>query len=190
MTSTHSGPAFPSPRKDISPVYSLILPIYNEEAVLPELIRRLSAVFDGQPAIAWSAILVNDASTPITSDSALLIGATGVTIGRPVTVGSQGADTTLGGATALGAVTAFRPAFADDIPAKPETGLRGKAIEFWLKMKELAAQTKLTFTFVPGAPDITTRPVYVLPARSVTPDWLMPCGVAASNRMSGLHSPT
>lgn len=29
--------------------------------------------------------------------------------------------------------------------AKPDTGLRGKAIEWWLKMKELAAQTKVTF---------------------------------------------
>lgn len=29
--------------------------------------------------------------------------------------------------------------------AKPDTGLRGKAIEWWLKMKELATQTKVTF---------------------------------------------
>jgi uroporphyrinogen-III decarboxylase len=29
--------------------------------------------------------------------------------------------------------------------AKPETGLRGKAIEWWLRMKEFAADTKLTF---------------------------------------------
>ena len=44
------------------PAVALVIPVYNEEAVLPELIRRLTAVFDGQPGIAWSAILVNDGS--------------------------------------------------------------------------------------------------------------------------------
>ncbi len=29
--------------------------------------------------------------------------------------------------------------------AKPDTGLRGKSIEWWLKMKEFAAETKVTF---------------------------------------------
>jgi glycosyltransferase involved in cell wall biosynthesis len=44
------------------PAVALVIPVYNEEAVLPELFRRLAAVFDGQPGIAWSAILVNDGS--------------------------------------------------------------------------------------------------------------------------------
>ena len=30
-------------------------------------------------------------------------------------------------------------------PAKPDTGLRGRAIDWWLRMKEFAAETKLTF---------------------------------------------
>jgi len=44
------------------PTIAVIIPVYNEEAVLPELFRRLGAVFDGQPGVAWSVILVNDGS--------------------------------------------------------------------------------------------------------------------------------
>jgi len=38
--------------------------------------------------------------------------------------------------------------------AKPETGLRGKAIEWWLKMKEFAAQTRVTFNGKEGSVDV------------------------------------
>ncbi len=41
---------------------AVVVPVYNEEAVLPELFRRLAAVFDGQPDCHWTAILVNDGS--------------------------------------------------------------------------------------------------------------------------------
>ena len=41
---------------------SIVIPIFNEEAVLPELLQRLGAVFDRQPEIAWTAVLVNDGS--------------------------------------------------------------------------------------------------------------------------------
>jgi len=41
---------------------TIVIPIFNEEAVLPELLRRLGAVFDAQPEIAWKALLVNDGS--------------------------------------------------------------------------------------------------------------------------------
>jgi len=44
------------------PAIAVVIPVFNEEAVLPELFRRLGAVFDGQPGIAWSAVLVNDGS--------------------------------------------------------------------------------------------------------------------------------
>jgi len=44
------------------PAVAVVVPIYNEEAVLPELFRRLAAVFDGSPGVSWSAILVNDGS--------------------------------------------------------------------------------------------------------------------------------
>jgi glycosyltransferase involved in cell wall biosynthesis len=44
------------------PAIAVVIPVYNEEPVLPELFRRLAAVFDGEPACAWSAILVNDGS--------------------------------------------------------------------------------------------------------------------------------
>ena len=44
------------------PSVALVIPVFNEEAVLPELISRLTAVFDAKPDCAWSAILVNDGS--------------------------------------------------------------------------------------------------------------------------------
>lgn len=41
---------------------TLVIPVFNEEAVLPELLGRLTALFDKHPAITWSALLVNDGS--------------------------------------------------------------------------------------------------------------------------------
>jgi glycosyltransferase involved in cell wall biosynthesis len=46
----------------IAPSIAVVIPVYNEEPVLPELFRRLAAVFDRESACAWSAILVNDGS--------------------------------------------------------------------------------------------------------------------------------
>jgi polyisoprenyl-phosphate glycosyltransferase len=45
-----------------SPAIAIVIPVFNEEAVLPELISRLAAVFDAHPGFTWSAILVNDGS--------------------------------------------------------------------------------------------------------------------------------
>jgi len=45
----------------MTPVYSLVIPIYNEEAVLPILLRRLDALLDAFDAPA-EAILVDDGS--------------------------------------------------------------------------------------------------------------------------------
>jgi dolichol-phosphate mannosyltransferase len=50
---------------DISPVLSLILPIFNEEEIIPELDRRLRLFFDdiGDPVgQSWEVIFVNDGS--------------------------------------------------------------------------------------------------------------------------------
>jgi polyisoprenyl-phosphate glycosyltransferase len=41
---------------------AIVIPVCNEEAVLPELFARLAAVFDAHAGCAWSAILVNDGS--------------------------------------------------------------------------------------------------------------------------------
>ncbi len=41
---------------------SVVIPVFNEEAVLPELFRRLQAVFDRDPGTSWTAIFVNDGS--------------------------------------------------------------------------------------------------------------------------------
>ncbi len=41
---------------------TLVIPVFNEEAVLPELFQRLAALFDGQPEVVWRALLVNDGS--------------------------------------------------------------------------------------------------------------------------------
>jgi len=44
------------------PAVTIVIPIYNEEAVLPELCRRLAALFDAHPETKWDALLVNDGS--------------------------------------------------------------------------------------------------------------------------------
>lgn len=45
-----------------SPSIALVIPVYNEEAVLPELCRRLAALFETERGYAWTAILVDDGS--------------------------------------------------------------------------------------------------------------------------------
>jgi len=49
---------------DVTPLPSvtIVIPVYNEEKVLPELCRRLAAMFDTNPGIQWDALLVNDGS--------------------------------------------------------------------------------------------------------------------------------
>jgi glycosyltransferase involved in cell wall biosynthesis len=44
------------------PQVTIVIPVFNEEAVLPELFQRLSAVFDRQPGVTWGVLLVNDGS--------------------------------------------------------------------------------------------------------------------------------
>ena len=44
------------------PSLAIVLPVFNEEAVLPELVSRLSALFESQPGYQWQAILVDDGS--------------------------------------------------------------------------------------------------------------------------------
>lgn len=39
------------------------MPVFNEEAVLPETFARLSTLFDGNPQWRWRAVLVDDGST-------------------------------------------------------------------------------------------------------------------------------
>ncbi|MCG5055937.1 MAG: glycosyltransferase family 2 protein [Myxococcales bacterium] len=66
MSSPSGSPSSPSPR----PTLSLVLPIYNEEAVIPELDRRLRAFFDGLPELAgsWEVVFVNDGSADASAD--------------------------------------------------------------------------------------------------------------------------
>lgn len=44
------------------PVLAVVIPVFNEEPVLPELIRRLQTVFAGLPDLDCEAILVDDGS--------------------------------------------------------------------------------------------------------------------------------
>jgi glycosyltransferase involved in cell wall biosynthesis len=44
------------------PVVTVVTPVFNEEAVLPELCARLTAMFDAHPDCAWRAVLVDDGS--------------------------------------------------------------------------------------------------------------------------------
>ncbi len=48
----------PAPR----PRIAIVTPVYNEEAVLPELFARLGALFDARRDCDWSAFLVDDGS--------------------------------------------------------------------------------------------------------------------------------
>jgi polyisoprenyl-phosphate glycosyltransferase len=45
-----------------APVIAVVTPVFNEEAVLPELFTRLAAVFDAQREFGWRAVLVDDGS--------------------------------------------------------------------------------------------------------------------------------
>jgi glycosyltransferase involved in cell wall biosynthesis len=44
------------------PVVAIVTPVFNEEAVLPELCARLKSLFDAHPGYDWRAILVDDGS--------------------------------------------------------------------------------------------------------------------------------
>lgn len=56
-----SRPASGSAADDPSPMVSIVAPVYNEETILPELYRRLTAVVDGAGE-SYELILVNDGS--------------------------------------------------------------------------------------------------------------------------------
>ncbi len=45
-----------------SPSVTIVIPVFNEAAVLPELVRRLTAVFAAHPDTHWRAVLVDDGS--------------------------------------------------------------------------------------------------------------------------------
>jgi len=49
----------------MSPVYSIVIPLYNEEAVLPILVHRIEALI-GQLDGPAEVILVDDGSTDVT----------------------------------------------------------------------------------------------------------------------------
>lgn len=44
------------------PAVTVVVPIFNEAEVLPELLARLTGVFDGNPGVRWDALLVDDGS--------------------------------------------------------------------------------------------------------------------------------
>ena len=52
----------------VPPAVSIVIPVFNEEAVLPELFSRLAALFDRQPDVTWRALLVNDGSRDRSAD--------------------------------------------------------------------------------------------------------------------------
>ncbi len=44
------------------PQIVVVMPVFNEEAVLPQTFARLGALFDAHPQFNWRAVLVNDGS--------------------------------------------------------------------------------------------------------------------------------
>jgi polyisoprenyl-phosphate glycosyltransferase len=53
-----------------SPVVAVVIPVFNEQSVLPELFARLSGVFNACPDCEWRVVLVDDGSR---DDSAALL---------------------------------------------------------------------------------------------------------------------
>jgi polyisoprenyl-phosphate glycosyltransferase len=45
-----------------SPVVAVVIPVFNEQPVLPELFARLAALFDARDDCSWRAVLVDDGS--------------------------------------------------------------------------------------------------------------------------------
>ena len=45
-----------------TPTVALVIPVFNEAAVLPQLFARLTALFDGDHGCKWRAVLVDDGS--------------------------------------------------------------------------------------------------------------------------------
>ena len=56
------------------PTVAIVIPVFNEEPVLPELFARLEALFNAPGECAWRAVFVNDGSRDASAD---LIGAQG-----------------------------------------------------------------------------------------------------------------
>ena len=52
----------------LRPSLIVVAPVFNEEAVLPELLRRMAAVFDDSRDCQWRALLVDDGSRDRTRD--------------------------------------------------------------------------------------------------------------------------
>ena len=50
---------------------SILIPMYNEQEVLPALFNRLSDLMDGNPSYMWEVVMVNDGSTDATAAKAL-----------------------------------------------------------------------------------------------------------------------
>lgn len=50
---------------------SILIPMYNEQEVLPALFERLSALMNANPAYEWEVVMVNDGSSDLTAVKAL-----------------------------------------------------------------------------------------------------------------------
>ena len=50
------------------PTVAIVIPVFNEESVLPELFARLEALFAGSGGNAWRAVFVNDGSRDKSAD--------------------------------------------------------------------------------------------------------------------------
>ncbi|HEY1849143.1 MAG TPA: glycosyltransferase family 2 protein [Opitutaceae bacterium] len=60
---------------DTRPTVAIVIPVFNEEAVLPELFGRLEGLFRSHPDCNWRAVFVNDGSRDKSADMARAQGA-------------------------------------------------------------------------------------------------------------------
>ena len=50
------------PAGEPAPKIAIVIPVFNEEEVLPELLARLDALFVAHQEVSWEAVLVDDGS--------------------------------------------------------------------------------------------------------------------------------
>ena len=53
---------------DSKETVAIVIPVFNEEHVLPELLARLGGLLEGQPGLAWRVVFVDDGSRDRTAE--------------------------------------------------------------------------------------------------------------------------
>ena len=91
---------------DSRPTVAIVVPVFNEEPVLPELFARLEAVFGGPADWAWRAVFVDDGSRDRSAELVRAQGARELTAAL-VVMRFRSAATLISVAAAIGALVLY-----------------------------------------------------------------------------------